>query len=94
MCLTHGVGGINIDGCRVGDEDGEFSATTTFMWNGHKSNGTSGEHGWSGWKTNSMQLLGRFPANFIHDGSDEVLELFPDSKTGGQNKQRLIKFPI
>ena len=24
--------------------------------------------------------LGRFPANFIHDGSDEVVELFPDSK--------------
>ena len=24
--------------------------------------------------------LGRFPANFIHDGSDEVLALFPDVK--------------
>jgi hypothetical protein len=26
-----------------------------------------------------MVKLGRFPANFIHDGSDEVLELFPDA---------------
>lgn len=26
------------------------------------------------------QKLGRFPANFIHDGSDEVVSLFPDSK--------------
>jgi len=25
---------------------------------------------------------GRWPANFIHDGSDEVVELFPDSKDG------------
>jgi site-specific DNA-methyltransferase (adenine-specific) len=29
--------------------------------------------------------LGRFPANFIHDGSDEVLELFPDAKGGTWN---------
>jgi site-specific DNA-methyltransferase (adenine-specific) len=26
-------------------------------------------------------MQGRFPANFIHDGSDEVLQLFPDSKS-------------
>jgi site-specific DNA-methyltransferase (adenine-specific) len=25
---------------------------------------------------------GRFPANFIHDGSDEVVGLFPDTKAG------------
>jgi site-specific DNA-methyltransferase (adenine-specific) len=33
----------------------------------------------------SDYTTGRFPANFIHDGSDEVLELFPDSKSGGKN---------
>jgi site-specific DNA-methyltransferase (adenine-specific) len=27
---------------------------------------------------------GRFPANFIHDGSDEVLELFPDTAAGAR----------
>lgn len=26
---------------------------------------------------------GRFPANFIHDGSDEVLKLFPNTEQGG-----------
>ena len=31
---------------------------------------------------------GRFPANFIHDGSDEVLELFPDSKGGAYPAKR------
>jgi site-specific DNA-methyltransferase (adenine-specific) len=28
----------------------------------------------------SDYTTGRFPANFIHDGSDEVLELFPSDK--------------
>ena len=26
--------------------------------------------------------LGRFPANLIHDGSDEVVSLFPNTKSG------------
>ena len=74
--LTHGVGGINIDGCRVEAQD-SFGGGTK---------GTSGfaagyEH--DGWVAGSS--LGRFPANFIHDGSDEVLELFPDSKGGTWN---------
>ena len=29
-----------------------------------------------------MNPAGRFPANLIHDGSDEVLELFPETKSG------------
>jgi site-specific DNA-methyltransferase (adenine-specific) len=29
---------------------------------------------------------GRFPANFIHDGSDEVLELFPETKSSALNQ--------
>jgi len=31
--------------------------------------------------TNEIQM-GRFPGNLIHDGSDEVLEIFPTSKEG------------
>lgn len=31
---------------------------------------------------------GRFPANFIHDGSDEVLELFPDTAAGKRQLMR------
>lgn len=30
--------------------------------------------------------LGRWPANIMHDGSDEVIELFPDTKSGGAPK--------
>jgi site-specific DNA-methyltransferase (adenine-specific) len=37
-----------------------------------------------GWRKDaeSTTAIGRFPANFIHDGSDEVVELFPDTKSG------------
>jgi site-specific DNA-methyltransferase (adenine-specific) len=33
-----------------------------------------------------VTVSGRYPANFIHDGSDEVVELFPDTgkSTGGR----------
>lgn len=47
--LEYGTGALNIDGCRVGEENG------------------------------------RWPANVIHDGSDEVVSKFPDAKGGTTN---------
>ena len=41
--LKWGVGGLNIDGCRI-----------------------------------ELDTSGRFPANFMHDGSQEILDLFPN----------------
>ena len=77
--LTHGVGGINIDGCRVGEREVSQSRGAKV---------TSAVYG----KINVASLddaypegLGRFPANFIHDGSEEVLELFPETKGGTWN---------
>ena len=80
--LTHGVGGINIDGCRVdfvSDEDKKESTTK----NQHQDFGTKpmtdntvyGDY--SMIQPTNYNPPGRFPANFIHDGSNEVLELFP-----------------
>jgi site-specific DNA-methyltransferase (adenine-specific) len=75
--LKHGTGGINVDGCRVLREEGDDSIagdrTATFG----TQETISGGNGSGGWEQNS---IGRFPANFIHDGSDEVLQLFPSSK--------------
>ena len=68
--LTHGVGGINIDGCRVEAQDSFGGGTKG-------TSGFAGGYENDGWVAGS--LLGRWPANFIHDGSDEVTELFPDS---------------
>ena len=79
-----GVGGINIDGGRVSTTLEE----TTKLNNGQQSNRTlrAGEvaKGFGmkpeGLKDTEQNPLGRFPANIIHDGSEEVLEPFPDSK--------------
>jgi site-specific DNA-methyltransferase (adenine-specific) len=81
--LTHGVGGINIDGCRVGRADGDDSIAGNRTATFGTQDTLSGGDGSGGWSQNEQ---GRFPANFIHDGSDEVVELFPDTgkSTGGR----------
>jgi site-specific DNA-methyltransferase (adenine-specific) len=38
--------------------------------------------------TTTIHNQGRFPANLIHDGSQEVLELFPETKSG-KMKQKI-----
>ena len=75
--LTHGVGGINIDGCRVGRADGDDSIAGNRTATFGTQDTLSGGDGSGGWSQNEQ---GRFPANFIHDGSDEILELFPSDK--------------
>jgi len=57
--LKHGTGAINVDGCRVGDD-----ATI-------RPNGPIGYHG-GGTGGTGGSASGRWPANFIHDGSEEA----------------------
>jgi len=77
--LAHGTGGINIDECRVGTDGGTKRS--------HQSEYPKKENGkedrskhWArtGHKINELNQ-GRFPANIIHDGSEEVLEVFEES---------------
>ena len=79
--LKHGVGGINIDGCRV---EGEVKSVPMGEWT---KSGTTGATQKRNGEMSQPNVLGRFPANFIHDGSEEVLALFPDStsKSGGKS---------
>ena len=72
--LTFGTGGINIDSSRVGSEGGTFKASVPEGI----SNGIYGE-GINGTVDIGKLDSGRWPANFIHDGSDEVVALFPDT---------------
>jgi DNA modification methylase len=73
--LKHGVGGINIDGCRVDGRESDQSRGAKETSNVYaKISVQSLDNAYP-------KELGRFPANFIHDGSDEVLQLFPDSKS-------------
>ena len=70
-----GTGGLNIDGCRVeGTKDTPASPRRADQ--GAAYGDLSNDPGTgSGWDPN----VGRWPANIIHDGSDEVAERFPQA---------------
>jgi site-specific DNA-methyltransferase (adenine-specific) len=74
-----GTGAINIDDCRVGVR--ERPKVTDPKHGGHT-------HNCYGAPSGGGKLLpdGRFPANVIHDGSEEVLAEFP-AKAGGGDKR-------
>jgi site-specific DNA-methyltransferase (adenine-specific) len=91
--LTHGVGGINIDGCRVISDDwDEKTVLAKYTGNNLGNNSVTGNFGVTKIKSTNTEstLIGRFPANFIHDGSDEVLQLFPETKTGSTKPHKNI----
>lgn len=84
--LAHGTGALNIDGCRV-----------------EGPGGTKWEKPRGGiWSTDSdatanlvQNALGRWPANLIHDGSDEVLAAFPaESSQTGNRSDRSRAAPV
>jgi DNA modification methylase len=81
--LKWGTGGINIDGCRV-ETNGEVPTGS--------GNGSKGES-WNSFSGNggNSTTQGRFPANLIHDGSQEVLDLFPETKPSRVGKPRGTK---
>ena len=78
--LAHGTGGINVDGCRVAhDEDCRMMAPSQA-----NIDNPSEKHRQAGRREAVLELKpgGRWPANLIHDGSDEVVGLFPSDKQG------------
>ncbi len=81
--LTWGVAGLNIDGGRV-----EGKPRTT-----HKDGNFTGNSSKSAIfpmpNIRTTEPQGRFPANVIHDGSDEVTGLFPDTKVGARRAGQL-----
>ena len=89
--LEHGTGGINIDGCRV-----ETNEEITNHSRGKESAISKGKYGDSKAQETHQtegQTLGRFPANVMHDGSEEVLEIFPETgkSSGGRSYQNTNK---
>ncbi len=64
--LEHGTGALNVDACRVGDELLEASSGEA------SSNGKYGDRKWS-----LKERKGRYPANVIHDGSQEIRDVLP-----------------
>lgn len=76
-----GVGAINVDGCRVEWPDGKVPEIGTPEWGGpnKKSTAVPGQEGETVERVGPSQL-GRWPANIVHDGSEEALAAFPDAK--------------
>jgi len=70
--LTWGVAGLNIDGCRVGTE--RVGARKANRDGIARRNLAFGMREFDG-----NPQAGRWPANLIHDGSDEVVGLFPEN---------------
>ena len=76
--LEHGVGGINIDECRVGKEILEEQIA-----------GRSNKIGTFERKDMiTPKREGRYPANVIHDGSDVVQDIFPNTKSSNVSRER------
>jgi DNA modification methylase len=70
--LKYGTGGINIDESRVGTEEmkAQTSGKTSRAYQSEETT-TAGGIG--------EDKIGRFPANLIHDNSEEVRECFPET---------------
>jgi DNA modification methylase len=74
--LTHGTGAINVDRCRVGTDGG----TSRSHQEAYGDGGRMDQGGAQPWRTGHDIVsinAGRWPANLIHDGSEEVVGLFP-----------------
>ena len=73
--LTHGVGGLNVNGCRVeGIIDSGWSKTGSKASENVAMSGRNYAR-----EPKPDATMGRYPANVTHDGSDEVLAGFPET---------------
>jgi DNA modification methylase len=84
--LRHGTGAINVDGCRVEGippsvPQPSFNSPTGRTYGMKTGEGRNGE---------MSQASGRWPANLIHDGSDEVVGLFPVTTSGSRKAGRHV----
>ena len=88
--LKYGTGGINIDESRVEYTDGTTAEQIKRKYTGNNEGNDSVTNNF-GVKdikmTSDSTLIGRFPANLIHDNSEEVRVCFPESKSAGKYKE-------
>ncbi len=84
--LRWGTGAVNVDGCRVETTDSgarnHGGKVYENVADGYKRLNKSSYTHKTDW---AMPSSGRFPANLIHDGSAQVVEMFPVSD--GRNPQ-------
>ena len=83
--LQHGTGALNVDGCRVAPTGeklgGSHVSTKTEGWDRpwkHDEEHIARRRAEWAEADRKATELGRWPANLIHDGSEEVVGLFPE----------------
>lgn len=72
--LKYGTGGINIDGTRIGNEERTYKGMSA----NRPDVGTFRDDNWVP-KNIEITVTGRFPANIIHDESDEIVQYFGEA---------------
>jgi DNA modification methylase len=72
-----GTGGLNVDGCRVETGDGLDRVSGSYQGTGFAMKAGN---------ATTTHPSGRFPANLVHDGSEEVLAGFPVTGAAKRNK--------
>ncbi len=67
--LEHGTGAINVDGCRVGRDSTDVSGWAT---SGSKASSNRSMSGGNYARNPKPDAPGRWPANLVHDGSEDA----------------------
>jgi site-specific DNA-methyltransferase (adenine-specific) len=83
--LRWGTGAINVDGCRVGTDTPRPHIERR---NDKTLDGDVYGSGINGSRHLGETTTGRWPANVVHDGSDEVVGAFPDSNSSDVPRNR------
>lgn len=81
-------GALNIDACRVPIESGDTKQATAGARTVEDGKGWGINQSGSSYVKGTgavFSSVGRFPSNFIHDGSDEVIDIFPESNGAGKS---------
>ena len=89
--LKHRTGGINIDECRV-EGNTENVERKKVVRKSRDENGVWTNNN-SGMKAEGSEYAdadprGRFPSNVMHDGSDVVKDIFPNTKSSNVSRER------
>ena len=101
--MQHGTGAINIDACRIEGEVKHPKTMPDFRDQGEQSKAAIGVDKLSFGQTSNakrkqlsdLDLLdnqrGRWPSNIMHDGSEQVQEIFPTTISTEVSRQRTHK---
>jgi site-specific DNA-methyltransferase (adenine-specific) len=95
--LTHGTGALNVDACRVGTEErsnpfGCPGANNVRLQGGDgRDVANAKEYAAASKLLPPTDVVGRWPANILHDGSPEVLAVFPETTSGTISPHHLTR---